>query len=115
MPVTLTLREKEFEVKPGMMLLDALKKIDIVPESVIATRNGEMILDDEILKVINEEAARLLSLSRSTIYERMRGGTFPTCIQLGGKPVGWVEAEVDAWIEKQIADSRGGEKSGSRS
>lgn len=50
MPVTLTLREKEFEVKPGMMLLDALKKIDIVPESVIATRNGEMILDDEILK-----------------------------------------------------------------
>lgn len=33
-----------------MMLLDALKKINIVPESVIATRNGEMILDDEILK-----------------------------------------------------------------
>jgi sulfur carrier protein ThiS len=50
MPVTLTLRDREFEVKPGMMLLDALKKIAIVPESVIATRDGEMILDDEILK-----------------------------------------------------------------
>ena len=50
MPVKLTLRDKEFEVKPGMMLLDALKKIDVVPESVIATRDGEMILDDEILK-----------------------------------------------------------------
>ncbi|RIK30437.1 MAG: thiamine biosynthesis protein ThiS [Anaerolineae bacterium] len=50
MAVKLLLREKEFEVKPGMMLLDALRKCDIVPESVIATREGEMILDDEILK-----------------------------------------------------------------
>ena len=50
MSVRLILRDKEFDVKPGMMLLDALKKIDVVPESVIATRNGEMILDDEILK-----------------------------------------------------------------
>jgi sulfur carrier protein ThiS len=50
MSVKLILRNKEYEVKPGMMLLDALRKIDVVPESVIATRNGEMILDDEILK-----------------------------------------------------------------
>ena len=33
-----------------MNLLSALKKCDIVPESVIATLDGEMILDDEILK-----------------------------------------------------------------
>lgn len=44
------MRDREYEVKPGMMLLDALRKINIVPESVIATREGEMILDDEILK-----------------------------------------------------------------
>ena len=50
MPVKLILREKEYEVKSGMLLLDALRKCDIVPESVIATREGEMILDDEILK-----------------------------------------------------------------
>jgi len=48
--VKLILRNKEYEVKPGMNLLAALKKCDIVPESVIATRDGEMILDDEILK-----------------------------------------------------------------
>ena len=47
--VKLTLRNKEYEVKPGMTLLSALQKIDIVPESVIATREGEMILEDEIL------------------------------------------------------------------
>ncbi|HSJ86151.1 MAG TPA: MoaD/ThiS family protein [Anaerolineales bacterium] len=48
--VKLILRTKEYEVKPGMTLLSALEKINVVPESVIATRDGEMILDDEILK-----------------------------------------------------------------
>jgi len=37
-------------VKPGMTLLSALQKNNILPESVIATRAGEMILEDEILK-----------------------------------------------------------------
>ncbi len=48
--VKLILREKEYEVKPGMTLLSALQKVDIIPESVIATRAGEMILEDEILR-----------------------------------------------------------------
>ncbi len=47
--VRLILRNKEYEVKPGMTLLSALQKINVVPESVIATRGGEMILEDEIL------------------------------------------------------------------
>jgi len=33
-----------------MTLLSALKKIDILPESVIATRDGELIEEDEILR-----------------------------------------------------------------
>ena len=48
--VKLILRDKEYEVKPGMTLLSALQKISVVPESVIATRDSEMILEDEILK-----------------------------------------------------------------
>ena len=48
--VKLILRNKEYEVKPGMTLLSALQKIEVVPESVIATRDGEMILEDEILR-----------------------------------------------------------------
>ncbi len=48
--VKLILRNKEYEVKPGMTLLSSLEKCDILPESVIATRDGEMILEDEILK-----------------------------------------------------------------
>jgi sulfur carrier protein len=50
MVVKLILRDKVYEVKPGMSLLSALKKISVVPESVIAVRNGEMITDDEILQ-----------------------------------------------------------------
>ncbi|MCX6079223.1 MAG: MoaD/ThiS family protein [Chloroflexi bacterium] len=50
MTVKLILRGKEYEVKAGMNLLDALRKTGILPEGVIATRDGEMILDDEILK-----------------------------------------------------------------
>jgi sulfur carrier protein ThiS len=48
--VKLVLRNKEFEVKPGMTLLSSLQKINVLSESVIATRGGEMILEDEILK-----------------------------------------------------------------
>ena len=50
MLVKLILRDKEYDVKPGMTLLSALQKSEILPESVIATRDGEMILEDEILK-----------------------------------------------------------------
>lgn len=49
MTVKLILRGKEYEVKAGMTLLDSLKKAAILPEGVIATRSGEMILEDEIL------------------------------------------------------------------
>ena len=49
MVAKLFLRDKVYEVRAGMSLLDALKKINIVPESVIAVRDGKMITDDEIL------------------------------------------------------------------
>ena len=48
--VKLVLRDKVYEVKAGMDLLSALRRNNIVPESVIATRDGEMIVEDEILK-----------------------------------------------------------------
>ena len=48
--VKLILRNQEYKVRPGMDLLAALEKCGILSESVIATRDGELILDDEILK-----------------------------------------------------------------
>jgi len=45
-------------------------------------------------------------LSRSTIYDRMRDGTFPRQIALGAKSVGWLEADIEAWIETHVNRSR---------
>lgn len=50
MAVTLSLRDQEYTVKPGMTLRDALLKLDIVPESVIPVRDGELITDDRLLQ-----------------------------------------------------------------
>jgi len=45
-------------------------------------------------------------LSRSTIYLRISEGSFPKPISLGGRAVGWVEAEVNDWLNQQIEASR---------
>lgn len=45
-------------------------------------------------------------LSRSTIYLRVAKHRFPCPINLGGRAVGWVEEEVEAWLQQQVAASR---------
>ncbi|GEM_PF-291914 len=50
MPATLILRNKEYEARPGITLRMALKKHGIQPDTVLATRNGEMLTDDEVVK-----------------------------------------------------------------
>lgn len=45
-------------------------------------------------------------LSRSTIYLRVSQGTFPKPVNLGGRAVGWVEAETQEWLQRQIETSR---------
>ncbi|MEW6093864.1 MAG: MoaD/ThiS family protein [Chloroflexota bacterium] len=58
--VKLILRKQEFEVRSGMALVDALKKVNILPESVIATRDGEVITEDEILE--NGDVVKLVAV-----------------------------------------------------
>lgn len=41
-------------------------------------------------------------LSRSTIYLRISEGNFPRPIQLGVRAVGWLESEIDEWLDQQI-------------
>ncbi len=48
--VKLILRKQEYEVHAGMTLLSALDKLGILPEGIVATRAGEMIEEDEILR-----------------------------------------------------------------
>jgi prophage regulatory protein len=45
-------------------------------------------------------------LSRSTIYLRVVQKTFPKPIGLGGRAVGWLEAEIQDWLQRRIEASR---------
>ena len=63
---------------------------------------------------ISEVQART-GLSRSTIYAWSADGRFPAPVRLGGRAVGWIESEIDAWLRERIAESRGeGAGSGER-
>lgn len=50
MSAKFVLRGKEYEVRHGMTVADALKKLGLNPESLLATRDGELITDDEIVR-----------------------------------------------------------------
>jgi prophage regulatory protein len=48
------------------------------------------------------EVRRSTGLSRSTIYLRIAEGKFPKPVRLGGRAVGWLEAEIQEWLERRI-------------
>ena len=45
-------------------------------------------------------------LSRSTIYARIKEGTFPSSVSLGARAVGWIDSEIQQWLEEKIQTSR---------
>lgn len=45
-------------------------------------------------------------LSRSSIYLRMSKGEFPKSISLGDRAIGWLEEDINQWIEDKIIESR---------
>lgn len=47
------------------------------------------------------EVLKRVAFSKSTLYARVRDGSFPKPVHLGTLSA-WVEAEVEEWIEDQI-------------
>ena len=45
-------------------------------------------------------------LSRSSIYALIKEKRFPGNISLGARSVGWVESEIESWIESRVQASR---------
>ena len=45
-----------------------------------------------------------VALSDATIWRMERDGRFPKRIQLGGNSTGWIESEIDAWLDGRMAD-----------
>lgn len=50
------------------------------------------------------EVKQATGLGHATIYERMARGDFPKPVPLGGRRVGWIDAEIAEWQNKRIAE-----------
>lgn len=48
----------------------------------------------------------ITGLSRSSIYLRMSKKEFPQSISLGDRAIGWLEADIEQWLEQCIAASK---------
>ena len=55
------------------------------------------------------DVKRSTGLSRSTIYLRIAQGIFPQPVSLGRRAVGWLEVEVQEWLQRRIEASRTGD------
>lgn len=53
-----------------------------------------------------DEVCNRLQLSRSWIYQQVALDQFPRPVSLGARAVGWIESEVEDWLEQRIAISR---------
>lgn len=55
-----------------------------------------------ILKI--NEVVQKCNLSRATIYKKVKEGTFPKQIKLSERSSGWLESEVNQWIESRVKE-----------
>ncbi|ORT48955.1 AlpA family transcriptional regulator [Vibrio sp. qd031] len=52
------------------------------------------------------EVINMTGLSRSTIYLRMYHGVFPQPISLGERAIGWLQTDVEQWLEACVVASK---------
>ncbi|AIW20450.1 AlpA family transcriptional regulator [Vibrio coralliilyticus] len=50
-----------------------------------------------------QDVMSLTGLARSTIYKFMDEDVFPKTIPLGGRAVGWLESEIEEWMESRLS------------
>lgn len=55
-----------------------------------------------------EDVCQRTTLSRATLYRRIKAGLFPKPRRVGRREVRWTEHQVQSWIEEKIRDARGG-------
>ena len=57
-----------------------------------------MSTDQDVL-LTRPEVERRTGLSRSTIYRKMRDGTFPVPVKVSARAVRWRESEICAYVD----------------
>ena len=56
-----------------------------------------------------KEVMAKAGIARTNLWRQVKDGQFPAPVSLGARAVGWVESEVDAWIESKIAERDAGD------
>jgi prophage regulatory protein len=51
------------------------------------------------------EVLRRTGLSRSSIYLKVKEGSFPAPVSLGLRAVGWVDTSITQWVQARIDQS----------
>jgi prophage regulatory protein len=60
-------------------------------------------------KILRLPAVKTITgLSRSSIYLKMAEHSFPRTVSLGARAVGWLESDINLWIEQQVLATRSG-------
>lgn len=63
--------------------------------------NESKIVILDLRKVISKT-----TLGRSTTLDYVKKGKFPAPIRIGDRAIGWIESEVDAWLQERVKASR---------
>ncbi|WP_319550376.1 AlpA family phage regulatory protein [Desulfogranum marinum] len=48
-----------------------------------------------------KEVLKMIGISNSTLYEWISAGDFPKSIKMGKRSVGWLESDLNNWIESK--------------
>lgn len=62
---------------------------------------------NRVMILRRKQVEQRTGLSRSTIYLRVAQGTFPKAVSLGARAVGWLESEIDEWLNSRVELTRG--------
>jgi prophage regulatory protein len=47
-----------------------------------------------------------VGMGRTTIYEKIKEGSFPKPVSIGDRSVAWDSFEIDKWIEQKIGEGK---------
>ena len=64
-----------------------------------------MVAMTSILRLTDVEAR--CAVNRRTLYYWIERGMFPRPINLGPRTVGWLDSDIEAWINEKAQASRG--------
>ena len=51
------------------------------------------------------QVIEIVGLSKSSIYAKIKDGTFPPPIHISNRAIGWLDSVIEEWIEQRINES----------